>query len=86
MAAKFINCTKEEQRSVIRFLWAEGVPGAQIHLCMCAQYGNKVPSRRIVYEWIEMFENGSMSVTDAECSRHPATATNSVVMQQQNFL
>jgi len=45
---KLINCTKEEQRSVIRFLWAEGVPGAQIHLRMCAQYGDKVLSRRIV--------------------------------------
>jgi len=40
MAAKLINCTEEEQRSVIRFLWAEGVTGAQIHLCMCAQYGD----------------------------------------------
>ena len=66
MAAKLINCTKEEQRSVIRFLWAEGVPGAQIHLRMCAQYGDEVLSRRIVYEWIEMFENGRTSVTDAE--------------------
>jgi len=49
MAAKLINCTKEGQRSVIRFLWAEGVPGAQIHLRMCAHYGDKVLSRRIVY-------------------------------------
>ena len=64
MAAKLINCTKEEQRSVIRFLWAEGVPGAQIHLRMCAQYGGKVLSRRIVYGWIEIFENGRTSVTD----------------------
>jgi len=61
MAAKLINCTKEEQRSVIRVLWAEGVPGAQIHLRMCAQYGDKVLSRRIIYEWIEMFENGCTS-------------------------
>ena len=75
MAAKLINCTKEEQRSVIRFLWAEGVPGAQIHLCMCAQYRDKVLSRRIVYEWIEMFENGRTSVTDAERFRCPVTAT-----------
>jgi len=41
MAAKLINCTKEEQRSAIRFLWAEGVPGAQIHLRICAQYEDK---------------------------------------------
>ena len=41
---------------------------------MCAQYGDKVLSRRIVYEWIEMFENGRTSVTDAENSGRPATA------------
>ena len=75
MAAKLVNCTTEEQRSVIRFLWAEGVPRAQIHLRMCAQYGDKVFSRRIVYEWIEMFENGRTSVTDAERSGCPVTAT-----------
>ena len=74
MAVKLINCIKEEQHSVICFLWAEGVQRAQIHLCMCAQYGDKVLSRRIVYEWTEMFENGRMSVTDAERSGHPATA------------
>ena len=42
---------------------------------MCAQYGDKVLSRRIVYEWIEMFENSCTSVTDAERSGHPATST-----------
>jgi len=56
-------------------LWAEGVPGAQIHLRMCAQYGDKVLSRRIVCEWIEMIENGRTSVMDAEHSGRPATAT-----------
>ena len=75
MAAELTNCTKEEQRSVIRFLWAEGVPGAQIHLRMCAQYGDKVLSCRIIYEWIEMFENGCTIVTDAERSGRPAAAT-----------
>jgi len=75
MAANLINCTKEEQRSVIRFSWAEGVPGAQIHLRMCAQYGDKVLCRRIVYEWTKMFENGRTSVTDAKRSGRPATAT-----------
>jgi hypothetical protein len=39
---------------VICFLWAEGVPGGQIHQCMCAQYGYN--AHRVVYEWIEMFK------------------------------
>jgi hypothetical protein len=39
-----------EQRSVIRFLWAEGVLGAQIHIRMYAQYGDKFLSHRIMYD------------------------------------
>jgi hypothetical protein len=62
MAAKLLTCTKQEQRSVIRFLWAEGVPEAENHLRMCAQYGDEVLSRRIFYEWIKMFENGRTSI------------------------
>jgi hypothetical protein len=42
---------------------------------MCAQYGDNALSHRFVYEWIEMFKNGRTSVTDAECSGHPTTAT-----------
>ena len=42
---------------------------------MCAQYGDKVLSCRLVYEWIEMFENSHTSVTDPERSGRPATAT-----------
>jgi hypothetical protein len=38
MASWLSVCTKEEQRAVIRFLWAEGVPGqksvAGFHLKM----------------------------------------------------
>ena len=75
MVAELINFTKEEQRSVIRFLCAEGVPGAQIHLRMYAQYGDKVVSRRVVYEWIEIFENYRTGVTDAVGSGRPATVT-----------
>jgi transposase len=60
---------------VISFSWAEDVPGGQIHQRMCAHYGNNTLSRRVVYEWIEMFKNGHTSVTDAEGSGHPTTAT-----------
>jgi hypothetical protein len=72
MAAKLENSTKEQQ-SVTGFLWAEGVASGQIHQCMCAQYGDNALSRRAVYEWIEMFKNGRMSVTDAERLGHPTT-------------
>jgi hypothetical protein len=60
---------------VIRFLWAEVVPGGQIHQRICAQYGNNSLSRRVVCEWIKMFKNGRTCVTDAERSGHPTTDT-----------
>jgi hypothetical protein len=41
MAAPFLICTKEDQNAVIHFLWAEGVPGAEIYCRLSAQYGNK---------------------------------------------
>jgi transposase len=75
MAAKLENCSKEEQQSVIRFSWTEGVLDAQIHHCMCAQNGDNALSHKVVYEWIEIFKNGLTNVTDAECSGHPTTAT-----------
>ena len=55
MSARLSVCTKEEQRSVIRFLWTEGVKGAKIHARLCTQYGDNALPRRSVYEWIEMF-------------------------------
>jgi len=39
MAAPLSMCTKEEQHGVIHFLWSEGVPGAEIHRRLPAQYG-----------------------------------------------
>ena len=75
MSARLSVCTKEEQRSVIRFLWAEGVKGAEIHARLCTQYGGNSLPRRSVYEWIEMFKNGRTSVMDAERAGQPSTST-----------
>jgi hypothetical protein len=75
MAAPLSVCTKAEQRSVIRFLWSEGVSGAEIHRRHSAQYGNSVLPLRSVYEWIENFKNGRTSVTHEEGAGRPSTAT-----------
>jgi len=75
MSAHLSVCTKEEQTSVIRFLWAEGVKGAEIHARLCTQYGDNTLPQRSIYEWIEMFKNGRTSVMDAERSGRPSTST-----------
>jgi len=44
------DCTIEEQRGVMLFLWAEGVKLVEIHRRMLAQYGQSIMSQRKTYE------------------------------------
>jgi hypothetical protein len=67
---------KEEQCSIIQFLWLESVSGAAVHQRLLAQYGNSVLLRWSVYERIEQLKNGCTSVTHEKGARCPSTATN----------
>jgi len=58
MTVPLQQCTKQEQRSVVRFLFSEGVKPIEIHRRMRIQYGDNCMSRTQVYEWIEKFKNG----------------------------
>jgi transposase len=72
MAAPLSDCTTEEQRSVVRFLWAEGVISARIHRRMFAQYGAFNMHQRKIYEWIERFKEERTSVTDESPPGRPS--------------
>ena len=50
MAPPLATCTKEEQRSVARFLRSEGVKPIEIHRRMGVQYGDACLSLQQVYE------------------------------------
>jgi len=65
LAAPHATCTKEEQRSVIRFLRNEGVKPIEIHRRMKVQYGDACLSLQQVYEWTRKFMNRISSVTDS---------------------
>ena len=65
MAATLATCTKEEQRSVIRFLSRRGVKTIEIHRRMKVQYGDVCLSLQQVYEWTRKFMNSITSVTDS---------------------
>ena len=67
-------CTKEEQRSVIWFLWSEGVSGARILQRLLAQYGNSVFLLWSVYKWTEKLKNGCTNVMHDKGSGRPSTA------------
>jgi hypothetical protein len=62
----FSFAPKRAEDSDLFFLWAEGVPGAEMHRRISVQYGNSVVSQQVVYEWIERFKNGCTSIKHEE--------------------
>ena len=74
MDAPLQDCTIEEQRGVVRFLWAEGVKPVEIHSRMLAQYGQSTMSQRKVYELVKRFKSGRTRVTDEDSSGRPSTS------------
>jgi len=65
VTAPLATCTKEEERSDIRFLSSEGVKPIEIHRRMKVQYGDACLSLQQVYGWIRKFMKGIRSVTDS---------------------
>jgi hypothetical protein len=65
MAASLSTCTREEQRSVIRFLSSEVVKPTEICRRMEVQYGDACLSLQQVYEWTRKFLNGVSSVANS---------------------
>jgi len=68
------------------FLWSEGVPGAEIHRRLAAQYGDNVLPLPSVYQWIEPFKSGRTSVKDEERVGRPATATTDDTFERARVL
>jgi len=68
------DCTIEEQRSLVLFLWAEGVKPVEIHRRMLAQYGQNTMSQRKVNEWVERFKSDRTRVTVESRSGRPSTS------------
>ena len=65
MAAPLATCTKEEQRSFIRFISTEGVKPIEIHRRMKVQYGDACLSLQQVCKWTRKLMSGISSVTDS---------------------
>ena len=71
MALPLQQCTEQEQRSVVRFLFSEGMKPIEIHRQMIIQCDDRCMSHTQVYEWTEQFKN---SVTSVEDSPRPGPA------------
>jgi transposase len=86
IAAPLSDCTIEEQRAVVRFLWAEKIKSAEIHRRMLAQYGARTMHQRNIYEWIGRFKEGRTSVTDESRHGRPSTSRTDQHIQRVDAL
>jgi hypothetical protein len=80
MATVLEECNTEEQRSVVRFLWAKGLIAKDTHKEMFPIYGRKCLSRKAVHNWVEKFPQGRSRVTDDGRSGAELAETTSVSM------
>ena len=75
MATPQPQCTKKEQRAMIRFLCSERVPWAEIHRRLLSQYEDSTLQLTSVYKWIEKFLSGRTSVMCKEGAGRPSIST-----------
>jgi hypothetical protein len=64
MATVLEECSTEEYRSVVRFLWAKGLDAKDIHKEMFPLYGGECLLRKAVRKWVEKFSQGRSKVAD----------------------
>jgi hypothetical protein len=66
MATVYVNYTTEEQRSLVRLVWAKELNAKDIHKEMFPLYGGKCLSRKAVHDWVEKLSQGRSKVSDDE--------------------
>jgi hypothetical protein len=64
MATVLEVSTTEEQRYVVRFLWAKELSAKDIHKEMVPVYEGKFLSRKAVHNWVEKLFQGRSKVAD----------------------
>jgi transposase-like protein len=64
MATVLEECLTEEQRSVVRFLWAKGLRAKDVHKEMFLVYSGKCLSHKTVHNWVEEFSQWCSKVAD----------------------
>ena len=71
MATGGASFSKDEQRTVVRFLWATGMSGKAIHDQLESVCGDSSMSQRSVYDWVKRFKEGKSDGKDAPRSGRP---------------
>ena len=85
MDAPLQDCTVEEQRGVVRFLWAEVVKPAEIHRRMLAQYGQSTMTQGKVYDCVKRFKSSRTRVTGEGRSGRSSTSRSRKASSPQEY-
>jgi hypothetical protein len=64
MATMLEECFTDDQGSVVRFLWVNGLNAKDIHKEMFCVYGGKCLSRKAFHNWHEKLSQGRSNVAD----------------------
>jgi transposase len=64
MVAVLEECATEEQCSVVRFLWIEGLNAKDIHTDVFPVYCGKCFSHKAVHNWVQKFSQGRLKLAD----------------------
>jgi hypothetical protein len=87
MATVLEECATEEQRYLVRFLWAKGLNAKNIHKEMFPVYSDKCLLHKEVYNWIEKFSQGCSKITDdARLGCPVEIATETTLQQMEKFI
>ncbi len=87
MEAKLPVSSKIEQRSVVRFLQAEGRNGSEILERLVAVYGeNNAMKKSEVYRWLRRFKEGRTDVCNEARSGRPSDAVNEETINIVRYL
>ena len=64
----------DQQRSIIFFLWKQGIATADIVKQLSDVFGDIALKKRAVYNWVDKFRNGQMTVEDDPRPGRPSTS------------
>jgi hypothetical protein len=73
MATVLQQCSTEEQRSVMSFLWAKGLNGTDIHKEMFPVYSGKCLSPKEVHNWVEKLSQNFRKCESGKARRKETT-------------
>jgi len=87
MATLPLKSSRNEQRAVIRFLWAKGLNANEIHSEMRPVYGDKCFTRPAIHVWCRKFARGRENIVDKERpGRHVVATTDATIAAVDAFV